>query len=92
MREGEDMVLHTYECIESKIPLDIVWMLGKLFLTFFPKAQPLQTVSCTKSKLGIPFTIRCKPKEFSEVNVPRYPMKNIIWDDSIKCHGCNILS
>ena len=61
LREGDDMGPHTYECAKSNIHLDLVWMLGNLFLTFFPKAQPRQTISCIESKLGIPFIIRCKP-------------------------------
>ena len=39
------MGAHTFECAKSNMTLDLVWLLGKLFLTFFPKAQPQQIES-----------------------------------------------
>jgi hypothetical protein len=33
---------HTYECIKSNIPLDLLSLLKKDPLTFLPREQPLQ--------------------------------------------------
>jgi hypothetical protein len=37
---------HTSECIKSKISLDLLSLLEKDPLTFFPREQPLQTPLC----------------------------------------------
>ena len=40
VKEGDDMGTHTYECTKYNSPLYLVWLLGNLFLTLFPKAHP----------------------------------------------------
>ena len=87
--DGEDMGRHISTCTKSKIPLDLVWILGNLFLTFFPKAQPRQT---KRIKTKHTFHHSMQTRQFSEVNVSKTPMPQLTWDDSMTCHGCNILS
>jgi hypothetical protein len=45
------------ECIRSRISLDLLLLLENGFLTFLPRAHPLQIPSCVDCSYGIPSTI-----------------------------------
>jgi len=41
--DASEIIPLTYECIRSNIPLDLLSLLGKVSLKFFPSAHPLHT-------------------------------------------------
>jgi hypothetical protein len=46
LKDTEEMVPHMFECIKSRMSLDLMSLLGKVVLVYFPITHPLHTSRC----------------------------------------------